>query len=58
MRRAPRLGPAAVIGAAVEGARFVDQGHDAASMTMATLAGVAMLCYGTAVYLLPSPRHE
>ena len=48
----------AIIGAAVEGARFVGQGHDAASMTMATLAGVAMLCYGTAVYLLPSPRHE
>ena len=46
----------AIVGAAAEGARFVSQGDDAASMTMAALAGVAMLCYGTAVYLLPSPR--
>lgn len=42
----------AIVGAAAEGARFVSQGDDAASMTMAALAGVAMLCYGTAVYLL------
>ncbi|HVT69526.1 MAG TPA: hypothetical protein VHF26_17380 [Trebonia sp.] len=48
---------AAIVFAAVQGARFVDQGGpDSASMTMAVLAGVAMLCYGTALYLLPSPR--
>lgn len=47
----------AIIFAAVQGARFVDQGGpDSASMTMAVLAGVAMLCYGTALYLLPAPR--
>jgi len=46
----------AIIGAAVAGEGFVGQSRAAASMTMAVLAGVAMLCYGTAVYLLPSPR--
>lgn len=46
----------AIIGAAVQGARFVSQGDAAASMTMAALAGIAMLCYGTALYLLSSPR--
>jgi hypothetical protein len=46
----------AIIGAATQGAGFVSQGHAAASMAMAVLAGVAMLCYGTVVYLLPSPR--
>jgi hypothetical protein len=49
---------AAIIGAAVEGARFAAQGPDSASMTMALLAGVAMLCYGSVLYLLPSPRRE
>lgn len=48
----------AVIGAAFAGAGFVSQGRPAASMTMAALAGVAMLCYATAVYLLPSPRQH
>lgn len=47
---------AAIIGAAAEGTRFVGQGPAAASMTMAVLAGAAMLCYGTVIYLLPSPR--
>ena len=47
----------AIIVAAIQGARFVGQGGpDGASMTMAILAGVAMLCYGTALYLLSSPR--
>ena len=47
----------AIIVAATQGARFVGQGGpEGASMTMAILAGVAMLCYGTALYLLPSPR--
>lgn len=48
---------AAIVVAAAQGARFVDQGGpDSASMTMAVLTGVAMLCYVTALYLLPSPR--
>jgi hypothetical protein len=47
----------AVIGAALQGASFVDKGGPAgASMGMAVLAGVAMLCYATALYLVPSPR--
>jgi vacuolar-type H+-ATPase subunit I/STV1 len=46
----------AIIGAAVEGARFAAQAPADASMTMALLTGVAMLCYGLALYLLPSPR--
>jgi hypothetical protein len=46
----------AVIGAAAEGASFVSRGQAAASMTMAVLAGVALLCYGVALYLTPSRR--
>lgn len=47
----------AVIGAAFAGANFTNTGGpDSASMTMAILAGVAMLCYATALYLLSSPR--
>jgi vacuolar-type H+-ATPase subunit I/STV1 len=47
----------AIIGAAFSGANFTNNGgQDSASMTMAILAGVAMLCYGTALYLLSSPR--
>lgn len=50
---------AAIIAAATQGTRFVDQGGpDGASMTMAVLAGVAMLCYGTVLYLLSSPRRD
>lgn len=46
----------AIIGAAAEGARFTSQGAASASMTMAALTGVALLCYGAALYLLSSPR--
>jgi len=47
----------AIIGAAFSGADFTNKGgQDSASMTMAVLAGVAMLCYGTVLYLLSSPR--
>lgn len=47
----------AVVGAAFSGADFVNKGgQDSASMTMAVLAGVAMLCYGTVLYLLSAPR--
>lgn len=46
-----------VIGAAFAGANFTNTGGpDSASMTMAILAGVAMLSYGTVLYLLSSPR--
>jgi vacuolar-type H+-ATPase subunit I/STV1 len=49
----------AIIGAAFAGANFVNKGGpDGASMTMAVLAGVAMLCYGTALYLLSSSRQR
>jgi|SRR5579875_2188372 len=44
-----------IIGAFFQGAGFVSQGHAAASMGMAVLAGVALLCYGIVLYLLPSP---
>jgi hypothetical protein len=48
---------AAVIGAAFAGAGFVGGTQAAsASMSMAVLTGVAMLCYAIVVYLLPSPR--
>ncbi|MGH3264692.1 MAG: hypothetical protein ACRDNS_22180 [Trebonia sp.] len=48
-----------IIGAAFSGAGFVNKGGPAsASMTMAILAGVAMLCYGTVLYLLSSPRQR
>jgi vacuolar-type H+-ATPase subunit I/STV1 len=54
---AAAVGLIAIIGAAFSGANFTNNGgQDSASMTMAVLAGVAMLCYGTALYLLSSPR--
>jgi hypothetical protein len=47
----------AIVGAAFSGADFVNKGgQDSASMTMAALAGVAMLCYATVLYLLSAPR--
>ncbi|MGH3168915.1 MAG: hypothetical protein ACRDN0_23915 [Trebonia sp.] len=50
---------AAIIGAVFAGEGFVGQSQAAsASMSMAVLAGVAILCYATAVYLLPSPRQH
>jgi hypothetical protein len=45
-----------IAGAFFDGISFVSQGHTADSMAMATLAGIALLCYGIALYLLPSPR--
>jgi hypothetical protein len=54
---AAAVGLIAIIGAAFSGATFTNNGgQDSASMTMAVLAGVAMLCYGTVLYLLSSPR--
>lgn len=50
---------AAIVGAIFAGEGFVSQAQAAsASMSMAVLAGVAILCYATAVYLLPSPRQR
>jgi hypothetical protein len=47
----------AIIGAAFSGVNFTNTGGpDGATMTMAVLAGVAILCYGTVLYLLSSPR--
>jgi hypothetical protein len=42
---ASSLGFAAIIGAAVSGASFVSDGRDGASLAMALLTGVALLCY-------------
>jgi hypothetical protein len=49
------IGLLALIGAAAQGAAFVDKSHPAASMVMAILTGVALLCYGINLYLLGSP---
>jgi vacuolar-type H+-ATPase subunit I/STV1 len=56
---AAAVGLIAIIGAAFSGADFTNNGgQDSASMTMAVLAGVAILCYGTVLYLLSSPRER
>jgi hypothetical protein len=49
------IGLLALVGAAVQGAAFVDKAHPSASMIMAVLTGVALLCYGISLYLLGSP---
>ncbi len=49
------IGLLALIGAAAQGASFVDNGHPSASMVMAILTGVAILSYGACLYLLDSP---
>jgi hypothetical protein len=40
----------ALVGAAMSGAQFVDKGQNSASMTMAVLTGVALLCYAVNLY--------
>jgi hypothetical protein len=52
------IGLLALVGAAAQGAAFVDQGHPSASMIMAILTGVALLCYGVSLYLLGSPGQQ
>jgi hypothetical protein len=47
------LGLLAMIGAAASGSAFTRSGQDGASMTMAVLAAVGLLCYGTSLFLLP-----
>jgi hypothetical protein len=49
------IGLLALVGAAAQGAAFVGKSHPSASMTMAILTGVALLCYGISLYLLGSP---
>jgi hypothetical protein len=49
------IGLLALVGAAAQGAAFVDKGNPSASMIMAILTGVALLCYGISLYLLGSP---
>ena len=46
----------AVAGAAASGAAFVDNGRASASLTMALLTGVALLCQVVNLYVLGSPR--
>jgi hypothetical protein len=46
-------GLVAMIGAAFSGASFAAQGHDSSSLAMALLTGVALLCYGVGLSLLP-----
>jgi hypothetical protein len=50
------LGAALVIGAAFNGASFVDFNHDVSSLIMALLALGALSCYLVALYLLPGRR--
>jgi hypothetical protein len=47
----------AVAGAAASGAAFVDNGRAGASLAMALLTGVALLCQVVNLYVLGSPRH-
>jgi len=49
------IGLLALVSAALSGASFVSKADTAASMTMAILTGVALLCYGVCLYLLASP---
>jgi hypothetical protein len=47
------VGLLAMIGAAASGSAFTSSGRDGASMAMAALAAVGLLCYGTSLFLLP-----
>lgn len=49
------LGLLAMIGAAASGSAFTGSGRDGASMAMALLAAVGLLCYGAGLFLLPRP---
>jgi hypothetical protein len=50
------IGLAAIAGAAASGAAFVNAGHDGASLGMALLTGVALLCSVLSLYILGSDR--
>jgi hypothetical protein len=47
------VGLLAMIGAAASGSAFTDSGRDGASMAMAALGAVGLMCYGTSLFLLP-----
>ena len=47
-----------VIGASASGASFVDSAKAGASMAMAVLTGVALLCYVAIIYALPRPQDQ
>jgi hypothetical protein len=47
-----------VLGAGVSGVVFVDRGREGASMAMAILTGVALLCYVLNLFLLSSAGDE
>ena len=49
------LGLLAMIGAAASGSTFTGNGKDGASMAMALLAAVGLLCYGASLFQLPRP---
>jgi hypothetical protein len=49
------IGLLAMIGAAASGSAFTGGGKDGASMAMALLAAVGLLCYGASLFLLPRP---
>ena len=49
------LGLLAMVGAAASGSTFTGGGKDGASMAMALLAAVGLLCYGTSLFQLPRP---
>ena len=50
------VGCIAVLGAFMQGAEFANKGQNGASMAMAVLAGVAMLCYGANLFVLGPHR--
>jgi hypothetical protein len=52
------LGLLAMIGAAASGSAFTGSGRDNASMAMAALAAIGLLCYGASLFLLPRPTAE
>jgi hypothetical protein len=49
------LGLLAMIGAAASGSAFTGSGKDGASMAMALLAAVGLLCYGASLFQLSRP---
>lgn len=52
------IGLIAMIGAAFEGSRFVSSADKGASLGMAILTAVGLLCYGGSLYLLATPRRS
>jgi len=50
------IGLLAVLGAASSGAQFVGSGSNSASISMAVMTAVAMLCYAVSLYVLGSRR--